>query len=238
VESAEDRHASLTADVADILSVWVNGRYIDSTPQRLAEERASFEVSIDIPLRAGKNELLLLVTAVGMIKGDWMINAPMSEERKGFRSPVLLDGVEVAGPWLSTTGSWGERVKLYEPGPATLAPWTNRYQTANPLRWYHCEFNLTTEQLADDRPWALEIGSLFKGTLWINGQGMGRYWQEPSNEDAHRDPWGFLFITDIGQPPQHYYHIPADWLHPGKNTLVVFEERWADPGNAQLVRRK
>ena len=243
LESPAARTVTLSAGVADFLAAWVNGRYVGTTPETLKEDRtqrADFHQQLELPLHAGSNELLLLVSALGMVKGDWMLDAPMSEERKGLLTPVLLDGTALAGPWEFSPATWGERVQLPQPGPASLAPWHAVTPGESPLRWYRASFTLSAAQLADPRPWALEIGSLFKGTLWLNGAGLGRYWQQPSPPDAG-DEWGrtdFIVTQAAGQPPQHYYHIPADWLCTGENTLIILEERGAQPEGCRLVRRQ
>lgn len=233
----------LTTSVADLLSVWVNGRYIGSTPDCLEEDRPrreQFAVQMDIPLEAGENEVILLVTALGLIKGDWMIGAPQSEEQKGLLAPVLLDGRPVDGPWTFAAGAWGERVGLPQPGPATLAPWDAVSPTAMPLRWYRAVINLTADDLADSRPWALEIGDLFRGTLWLNGHGIGRYWQQPSPLEVEDCPWhaGHIHLVNHGAPPQRYYHLPLDWLQVGENTLILLEERGALPDACRVVRQQ
>ena len=109
VESRGAATALLEAGVADFLAIWVNGCYHGAVPETLQEDRPKredFLVRREIPLRAGRNELLLLVSALGMVKGDWMLDAPMSEERKGLLTPVTLDGREVAGPWEFSPGTW------------------------------------------------------------------------------------------------------------------------------------
>lgn len=244
IDSTAASTAILTAGVADFLAVWVNGQYIGVVPETLKEDRPKaddFRVALDIPLQAGRNELLLLVVALGMVKGDWMLDAPMSQERKGIIAPVLLDGMEVCCLWEFSAGAWGERVKLPDPGPATLAAWQPLTTGTQPLRWYRATFTLTDAERADVRPWAVEIGDLFKGTLWVNGHGLGRYWQQPSPATTTGDEWGrdqFIVVEGAGQPPQRYYHIPADWLQTGDNTLIILEERGAQPGDCQLVRRQ
>jgi len=241
VESSEERRVTLTTRVSDFLSVWVNGHYVGSTPSRLKEDRKpdDFKVSIEIPLLPGNNELLLLVTAIGMIKGDWMIDAPMSEEMKGILAPVTLDGADIPGTWEFTASLWGERVRLMEPGPASEACWYQVRFAEKPFSWYRAEFTLNTE-LDDPAPWALNIGQLFKGQLWINGHGLGRYWQQPAPPSDKPADWqgDHVVLSGFGEPPQRYYLIPTDWLQRGTNTLVILEERGARPAGVELVRRR
>jgi len=243
VASPQAGLVKLTAWVADLLSVWVNGQYVGSAPASLKENRLSlndFRVEIEIPLQAGENKLLLLVSAIGMIKGDWMINAPQSEERKGIIAPVAIDGVKVSGSWVFSAGLWGERVKIFNPSIASLAPWQTVINTSGPLRWYRATFMLDREQIVKESPWALEIGSLFKGMIWVNGHCIGRYWQQSSDSNTTFNLLNTpVLMEDVGKPPQHFYHIPAEWLYEGKNTIVIVEERGAVPGaNTQICRIK
>ena len=236
ITSSAEVTAKLQARVSDFLSVWVNGHYVASTPERLKENRRpeDFVVEMDVSLKAGWNELALLVTAIGTIRGDWMIDAPQSEEKKGLLAPVTLDGEGISADWEFSPATWGERMKLYDPGPASLTPWDKVSPDGGPLRWYRSVFGLEPAQLADGRPWALEIGSLFKGFIWVNGHGIGRYWQEPSPEHVESE----VPLERFGEPPQRYYHIPVDLLTDGANTIVILEERGALPGSALLVRRE
>ena len=57
----------------------------------------------------------------------------------------------------------------------------------------------TLDKVADTY---LNVGSFGKGSVWVNGHHVGRYWS-------------------IG--PQQTLYIPAPWLKKGKNTVVVFE---------------
>lgn len=41
-----------------------------------------------------------------------------------------------------------------------------------PLMWYKAFFNAPD----GDQPLALDMGSMGKGQVWINGQSIGRYW--------------------------------------------------------------
>lgn len=48
----------------------------------------------------------------------------------------------------------------------------------------------------------LDVSSLGKGALWINGHALGRFW-------------------NIG--PQKTLYLPGPWLRKGKNEIVVFD---------------
>ena len=219
---------TLAARVSDRLSVWVNGRFVGTVPDRLAENRKlsgpyapnendppKFALRLTVPLNAGKNELLLLVSTLGMIKGDWMLDLPMSEERQGLLSLVHLDGRPIDQPWSFAAGMEGERRRWYTPEEALAAAW-KPLEKPSPLSWYRSSFKLSPAQIAGD-PWMLDADGLGKGLIWINGRNIGRYWQ------------------DAG--PQRYYHVPASWLKPGDNDLVIFEENSGTPSRVRLLRR-
>ncbi|KAL5993161.1 hypothetical protein ACLOJK_014083 [Asimina triloba] len=64
-------------------------------------------------------------------------------------------------------------------------------------------------------PIALNLASMGKGEVWINGESIGRYWVS--------------FHTPKGEPSQTLYHIPRCFLKPAKNLLVLLEESGGDP---------
>jgi hypothetical protein len=243
ITSRTKRTVELTANVADFLSTWVNGKYVGVVPDRFKEDRtrpADFQVKIRLPLRKGKNEILLLVTALGLIKGDWMINAPMSEEKKGLISKVRIDGKVVKSQWEFMPGLLNECLRLFDPVSACLVGWNAPTRSGNPLRWYQTSFALSAAALKHNVGWALDIGSLQKGIIWINGQCLGRYWQLPAADETEARYNDHPNMTNIGhgKPVQTFYHIPPDWLDPGENLVVILEERGALPRNICLTRRR
>jgi beta-galactosidase len=242
VGSPRARTVELRARVGDLLSVWVNGEFAGAAPDRLKEDRtraSDFDVSLRVPLRRGRNALLLLVNAIGLIKGDWMIGAPQTRERKGLLSAVTLDGKPVAGPWEFAAGLWGERARLHDPS-TTGAAWRKRPGLPGPLRWFRASFTLARRDLGDERPWAIDVGGLQKGFLWVNGQCLGRYWQVPAIDAAYARYTNHPHLVNTGhdRPVQRYYHIPPDWLRAGENVVVVLEERGARPDTVRIVRRE
>ncbi len=229
VNREKDGEVTLAARVSDRLSVWVNGLFIGTVPDHLPENRKlsspytpswgdpkNFAVQIKLPLKAGKNELLLLVSTLGMIKGDWMIDLPMSEERQGLLSQVYLDSQPIDQPWSFAAGMEGERQRWYTSKKAGTAAW-KPFEKPAPLSWYRSSFTLTQAQIGGD-PWMLDADGLGKGLIWINGRNIGRYWQSAG--------------------PQRYYHVPASWLKAGDNDLVLLEENAGTPAKVRLLRRR
>lgn len=71
--------------------------------------------------------------------------------------------------------------------------------------------HLTLDKVADTY---LDFSNWGKGVVWINGHNLGRYWE-------------------IG--PQQTVYVPAEWLKPGKNEVVVFE--LIKPASSTLLGR-
>ncbi|CAA7061217.1 unnamed protein product, partial [Microthlaspi erraticum] len=94
---------------------------------------------------------------------------------------------------------------------------------------------------------AVDLLGLGKGTAWINGNNIGRYWPAfLSSEDgcaAECNYRGTYYAekcqTNCGEPTQRWYHVPRSFLNSdGDNTLVLFEEIGGNPSfvNFQTVR--
>nr|CAB3496981.1 unnamed protein product [Digitaria exilis] len=75
------------------------------------------------------------------------------------------------------------------------------------LTWQTWSYQAYFETPSGDEPLALDMGSMGKGQIWINGQSIGRY------------------------------HVPRSWLQPTRNLLVVFEELGGDSSKIALVKR-
>jgi hypothetical protein len=166
----------------------------------------------------GKHRIEILATALGMIKGDWMIESPMNFERKGIWEGVLLNGSPLTG-WEMTPFLAGEKKKLVEKSEA--GEWS-ALETAEPLTWYRSTFRLSPQELAQDADFRLNTAGLGKGMLFVNGRGLGRHW--------------LIESPGTGQPTQQYYHLPKSWLRE-ENTLIVFEEQPVTPAKVAIERR-
>jgi len=243
-DSAEPGEAELQIrGGGDLLYVFVNGQFVAASPLPLRERRGPLDGSgyhhrFGVPVAQGRNRLAILAVALGLIKGDWMIDDSMEKERKGIWGNVLLDGRPLAGPWKMIAGLLGEQLRLWEPGPTTMAPWEPIRLTENPLRWYRARFSLSDDETGDPAPWAFDAEGLNKGRLWINGHCLGRYWLIIGRDevtDHLNNP--LIQVAPSGEPIQRYYHIPREWLAP-VNDLVIFEEQGALPSEVHLIRRR
>jgi len=161
-------------DVRDYAQVYVNGMLQGSIDRRTNGDR----ITIDIP--AGDARLDILVENTGRVN----FTKALRDERKGITTPVSLGGKELTG-WevftlpMSSTPRVGPRGTPPR-GPAFFA---GSFRLAS-----------TGDTYLDMRGWD-------KGTVWVNGHHLGRFWS-------------------IG--PQQTLYVPGPWLRSGANDVVVF----------------
>lgn len=243
VQREDDGRAVMRIGVADRATVWVNGRLVCvPVPARLKEDRKpeDFLFDIGVPLCRGENEIVILVNSVGLIKGDWGIDAPQSQEKRGLISPVLLDGEPLDVEWGFAAGLIGERSMalngIISPDVFSASGGTSLPEA--PV-WLETSFDVSNCELEDARPWAFDATGLGKGMMFVNGRMLCRYWQlaAPDARHARHNRHPHLVTTGHEIPTQRFYHIPADLLHVGRNSLVLLEELGASPGATGVFRR-
>ncbi len=171
---------------------------------------------------AGAHRLDLLCVALGMVKGDWQIAAPMNMERKGIWEGVTWNGSPVQH-WRMRPGLVGEQRQLQLGGNVTDWQAAATASTARPLRWHRTQMQVPPSLLGGSAVFRLNATGLGKGMLWVNGRGVGRHWLIEAKSPA-------------GTRSQQFYHVPADWLR-ATNQVVVLEEQGNSPVEVQLQVR-
>ncbi|KAK9101294.1 hypothetical protein Scep_024724 [Stephania cephalantha] len=79
-------------------------------------------------------------------------------------------------------------------------------------------------------PLALDMGSMGKGQVWINGESIGRHWPAYKASGScggcnYAGTYGEKKCqSNCGEASQRWYHVPRSWLKPTGNLMVVFEE--------------
>ena len=161
-------------DVRDYAQIYVNGRLATTMDRRLDQHRAT----VTIP--AGRARLDILVENSGRVN----FAKALREERKGITRSVTFLGQSLTG-WEIVTLPMSSPPEV---GTSTTAP-------EGPAL-YRGTFSLATtgDTFLDTRGWG-------KGTVWINGHHLGRFW-------------------DIG--PQQTLYVPGPWLRRGENEVIVF----------------
>ena len=233
----------------DFLRIYVNGKPVAQTlppmiecrgptnPQRVQDatvnplERSEpgYAQSFEIPLRAGRNRLDILCCALGLIKGDWMVSGPMTDERKGIWSDVFLDDKPLRG-WEIRPGLAASRAK-------------STARRSRFLGWCETRFAVNRRLLSGGHDLRLDLSGWEKGVVFLNGRMLGRYWLVESNgygpdKEGHEIDKHGLSVDRAGQPTQRYYRVPSSWLAQ-RNTLRLFEEGHpARPPRAGIDLRK
>ncbi|HTY37334.1 MAG TPA: beta-galactosidase family protein, partial [Bacteroidota bacterium] len=165
----------------DYALVFVNKERVGILDRRLGQD------SIQLNVNAPNATLEILVENLGRIN----YGKKMTDNRKGIVGPVLFEGVELRG-WSIFTLPF-DRV--------TDQRFSGKIFAGVPvLRRGFFSLDETGDTWFDMRPWG-------KGTVWINGHHIGRYWY-------------------IGA--QQTLYVPAPYLRKGKNEVVVFEQLKTD----------
>ncbi|PRQ23872.1 putative beta-galactosidase [Rosa chinensis] len=237
------QHPTLTVQSAgDAMHVFINGQLSGSAYGTRKNKRFTF--TGNVILHAGLNKISLLSIAVGLPN-----NGPHFETRNaGVLGPVALHGLDQGSrdlswqKWSHKVGLKGEAMNLGSPSSISTVDWTRvslAVKNQQPLTWFKVNFDAPE----GDEPLALDMGSMGKGQLWINGQSIGRYWTTYANGDCSACSYSGTFRPKnkcqygCNHPTQQWYHVPRSWLKQSKNLLVVFEEIGGDVSKIALVKR-
>ncbi|MBA0678026.1 hypothetical protein Goari_019393 [Gossypium aridum] len=195
-------------------------------------------------MRAGINKIALLSIAVGLPN----VGPHFETWNAGVLGPVTLNGLNEGRrdlswqKWSYKIGLKGEALNLHSLSGSSSVEWVEGSLVAQrqPLTWYKTTFNAP----AGNAPLALDMRSMGKGQIWINGQSIGRHWPayKASGNCSVCNYSGTYdenkCRTNCGEASQRWYHVPRSWLNPTGNLLVVIEEWGGDPNAISLVRRE
>ncbi|PON80795.1 Glycoside hydrolase [Parasponia andersonii] len=225
----------------DAMHVFVNGQLSGSAYGTRVNRRFTFTGNVN--LHAGFNKISLLSIAIGLPN-----NGPHFETRHtGILGPVILQGLDQGKMdlswqrWSYKVGLKGEAMNLGSPESVSAVDWmSGSLVVANqqPMTWYKAYF----DEPRGDEPLALDMSSMQKGQIWINGQSIGRYWTTNANGNCNECSYAGTFRppkcqVGCNQPTQKWYHVPRSWLKPSKNLLIIFEEIGGDVSKISLVKR-
>ncbi|KAK6256797.1 hypothetical protein QUC31_000256 [Theobroma cacao] len=222
------------------LHVFINGQFSGSAFG--TREDRSFTFTGPVNLRAGTNRIALVSVAVGLPN----VGLHYETWKTGILG-VFLHGLDQGKKdltwqkWSYQVGLQGEAMNLVSPDRASSAEWIRgslATRSRQSMAWYKAYFNAP----GGDEPLALDMRSMGKGQVWINGQSLGRYWMAYAKGDCGACGYSGTFRptkcqSGCGQPTQRWYHVPRSWLKPTRNLLVVFEELGGDASKISLVRR-
>ncbi|KAJ6365190.1 hypothetical protein OIU76_030041 [Salix suchowensis] len=223
------------------LHVFINGELSGSA--RGTREQRRFTFTENVKFHAGKNRISLLSVAVGLPN-----NGPRFETwSTGILGPVTLHGLDEGRrdltwqKWSYKVGLKGEDMNLESRKPISSVDWVQGSLVAGkqqPLTWYKAYFNSPK----GDDPLALDMSSMGKGQVWINGHSIGRYWTLYAEGNCTGCSYSATFRParcqlGCGEPTQKWYHVPRSWLKSTRNLLVLFEEIGGDASKIALVKR-
>ncbi|KAL2892768.1 Beta-galactosidase 3 [Bienertia sinuspersici] len=242
--SSSDLHGAPTLMVESAghaLHVFVNGKLSGSAYGTYDDRRFTFKGPVS--LRAGMNRIALLSVAVGLPN----VGPHYEEWKTGVIGPVVLNGLSSGKKdltwqkWTYQVGLKGEMMNLASPNEASSTEWMRgslAKQSAQPLTWYKASFDAPRGA----EPLALDMQSMGKGEIWINGRSIGRYWTKEAKGDCKPCTYAGTYRqvkcqSGCGSPTQRWYHVPRGWLNPKQNLLVIMEELGGDASKISLVKR-
>ncbi|XP_058110566.1 beta-galactosidase 5 [Magnolia sinica] len=236
-----ERPTLIVQSAGHALHVFINGQLSGSTYGSREDRR--FVHTSKVNLRAGANRIALLSVAMGLPN----VGAHFESWSTGVLGPVALHGLNEGKrdltwqKWSYQVGLKGEAMNLESPNGIASVEWMQAslaVQKQQPLTWYKAYFDAP----GGDEPLALDMGSMGKGQVWINGQSIGRYWSAVANGMCNECSYAGTYRapkcqTGCGQPTQRWYHVPRSWVQPNRNLLVVFEEIGGDASGISLAKR-
>ncbi|KAJ3092027.1 hypothetical protein HK100_007040 [Physocladia obscura] len=231
--------------IGDVAHVFVDHEYVASTKEdAIKEDRtpidgADFIQEYNLPTRSTAATLNVLVSALGLIRGPGNVgNTNTVNEKKGIWGPVKVqieDAEEavVLKNWTVHPFLVGEHFGLDTEKAgliASILPTTTPSSSAiiprGQPRWYiSAPFDVSLDD--EEVGFSLNMNSMYKGAIFINGRHAGRHFITPTFPSA--DFWvkhfGDVIVeAEVGPPIQTRYHLPREWFKAMGNILVILEE--------------
>ncbi|XAR67166.1 Beta-galactosidase [Bertholletia excelsa] len=221
--------------------VFINGQLAGTAYGGLENPKLTY--SGNVKLRAGINKISLLSVAVGLPN----VGLHFETYNTGVLGPITLKGLNegtrdlTKQKWSYKVGLKGENLNLHTVSGSSSVEWVQGSLLAQkqPLTWYKTTFNAPT----GNDPLALDMNSMGKGEIWVNGESIGRHWPGyKARGNCGSCSYAGTFNenkcgSNCGQASQRWYHVPRSWLKPSGNFLVVLEEWGGDPSGISLVKR-
>ncbi|XP_010269108.1 PREDICTED: beta-galactosidase 16-like [Nelumbo nucifera] len=208
--SSDDQSLLQVDSLGHVVHAFLNKTYIGSAHGSYKNPGSSLNISIS--LSNGMTDVSLLSVMVGLPNSG----AYLEHRVAGLRG-VKIQGIGNGSQdfskyqWGYQVGLVGEKFRAYNEESSSEVQWNNLGTYKPPLTWYKTTFDAP----AGDDPVVLNLSTMSKGEVWVNGQSIGRYWVS--------------FHTDGGVPSQALYHVPRSFIKPSGNLLVLLEEFGGDP---------
>ncbi|XP_062223712.1 beta-galactosidase 4 [Phragmites australis] len=220
------------------MQVFVNGKSYGSVYGGYDNPKLTFDGHVK--MWQGSNKISILSSAVGLPN----VGNHFESWNVGVLGPVTLSGLNDGKrdlshqKWTYQVGLKGESLGLHTVTGSSAVEWAGP-GGKQPLTWHKAFFNAP----AGSDPVALDMGSMGKGQIWVNGHHAGRYWSYKAYSGScgrcsyagtyHED----RCMSNCGDLSQRWYHVPRSWLKPSGNLLVVLEEYGGDLSGVSLATR-
>lgn len=225
--ASNDKNSTLAFTIANggggLVTLYLNNKKVstfdpnNSIKSKLSSTKISFLLSLD---QTQENKLSVLTSTMGLQN----YGANLEEVTAGIVSNITLDGQVITG-WSHSVGLTGEISKFAENTKKVMSQASS--DSCEAIRWFKA--SLPMKNLFKDSksslslPLALDMisGGLKKGSVWVNGFMLGRYWninaQGACTECTSSSYTGAYNAdrcrTGCGSPSQQYYKVPRDILH-------------------------
>ncbi|MFL2113372.1 glycoside hydrolase family 35 protein [Latilactobacillus curvatus] len=191
VKSVKKVQKALLVEAHDRAHIFVNGQL----QKTLYQESLTTEFTLN--LDEGCNQIDILVENMGRVNYGSLLQSP--GQRKGIARGLMVD--------LHFEANW-EIYPLPLDNVQSL-DFKQVSQDSSPV-----QFGQYTLELDGTGDTFIDIRQLGKGTIFVNGFNLGRYWQ---------------------QGPIGYLYLPAPLLKQGDNQIVIFETEQALPEQIALL---
>ncbi|KAK9286498.1 hypothetical protein L1049_014896 [Liquidambar formosana] len=203
------------ANLGHAMLAFVNGEFVGAAHGTNIEK--SFVLNKPINLKPGVNHIALL----GMLVGFPDSGAYMEHRFAGPRAVTILGlntgTVDLSNyNWGHQVGLTGEKMKVFSQGGSHRVQWT-KASAGSSLTWYKTYFDAPK----GSDPVVLDLSSMGKGMVWVNGKSIGRHWVS--------------YLSPLGKPSQSEYHVPRSFIKPTDNLLIILEEEGGNPEKIKIL---
>ncbi|GJM98125.1 hypothetical protein PR202_ga15102 [Eleusine coracana subsp. coracana] len=212
------------------LQVFVNGQSYGAAYGGYDSPKLTY--SGYVKMWQGSNKISVLSAAVGLPNQGTHYEACKTNGVLGSARTTLISSLPQIGPH--------RRIALvvHSAAGASSVEWGSSAAGKQPVTWHKAYFNAP----AGNAPVALDMGSMGKGQIWVNGHHIGRYWSYKASGNCGGCSYAGTFtekkcLTNCGDISQRWYHVPRSWLNPSGNLLVVLEEFGGDLSGVKLMTR-
>jgi len=193
---------------ADRITVWFNGDRVGN----ILNHNGKVPVNFTVKVKKGLNVIAVLAENLGLHKPGAQTDSLLLPEEKGLFGPVYI-GIRSlpVDSWRYKSNLAGEGEEWFRDVKSFKS--IKKYSTRKKPVWFAAGFKIDNDLFKSVPPLRINMNTLGKGVVWLNGKMLGRHW-------------------NIG--PEDRLYIPESWLK-RKNTLVIFDEEGFYPERVRLL---